>query len=212
MKRLRLIASIVIVLLAGWLALYLFQNREPRYQGRMLTEWLDDYRLALASQTETETSRRAVKRIGTNAIPFYLKELCARDSALDQRMKTWLRRQSLIRFNFKDAWQHRLQGLEGFVILEKDALCAVPALEELARDPDSDIRYNALSALGVINPKRDVMLPILLQCIHDPIANIRELAAIRLHRLYPEEAEKAGVYKKFPGLKHSDPDNNLPHK
>ena len=39
MKRLRLIAILTIVLMAGLLALYLHRNREPSYQGRTLTQW-----------------------------------------------------------------------------------------------------------------------------------------------------------------------------
>ena len=211
MKRLRFIALIVAILLAGGLALHLFQSREPPYQGRSLVEWMDDYgrASASASDVEMEISRQAVKQIGTNAIPFLLKELSAKDTALQERLKLWLQRQPLVQFHFKYAWEHRLQGLEGFAILEQDASCAVPDLVELSRDNDADIRRGALNVLCIIKPKQDILLPILLQAFHDPSAPNRETAAIRLHRLYPDEAAKAGVYKKYPTLERSNRDSSL---
>jgi hypothetical protein len=214
MKRLRLIALIVAVLLAGGFALHLFQSREPRYQGRSLVEWMDDYGRASASASDVEMdiSRRAVKQIGSNAIPFLLKELSTKDTALEERLKLWLQRQPLVQFHFKYAWEHRLQGLEGFAILEQDASCAVPDLVELSRDNDADIRRTALNILCLLKPKQDILLPILLQAFHDPSAPIRDIAAVRLHQLYPDEAAKAGVYKKYPTLEHANPGSPLQYK
>ena len=42
MKRIHLISIVVAVIVLGGLAFAIFRAREPRYQGRALSEWIGD--------------------------------------------------------------------------------------------------------------------------------------------------------------------------
>jgi hypothetical protein len=196
MKRLRIVI-LVTVLVAGCVTLHLFHAREPRYQDRTLSQWLQVYERATDSQPEKETAVRAIKQIGSNAFPFLLKELACDDTPLEFRVKFWLRRHSLISVDFIEPQEHWRRGLECFQILKADAMGAVPGLVKLTKGDDGMARYNAWLALTRIDPKREVMLPVLLQLIHDPHTGIHLAAVEDLIFRYPEEAEKAGVGKEF---------------
>jgi hypothetical protein len=204
MKRLRLILLVVMVLIGGGLAWQLFENREPRYQGRNLTQWLEIYNDAAASAAKTNRmdtiveARNAVRSIGTNAVPFLLKKLSARETPIERRFKRLAGSQSWIHFHFAN---RRTLAYAGFHILGEEARSAAPALAQLTRHRDREVRFFALESLSSLNLDAASLLPTLLQVIHDPDPDIRSIAAQILSNLSPEEAEKAGVYHEFPELK-----------
>jgi hypothetical protein len=214
MKRLRriilLIALFVTLLLAGLLTWNLILNREPRYQDRTLTQWLEDYdNLSSGTLMETndlamlQTSTNALKQIGTNAIPFLLKKLSGRENAIEQRLKQWMGETQLNRLHLADHDRQRALGLDGFEVLGKEAVSAVPSLLLLTQEPYPGIRFAALESLRAINTESDTILSILRQTIHAVDKKAQRGSAEVLIELYPQEAEKAGVYKMYPELKPS---------
>ncbi|MDB6111586.1 MAG: domain containing protein [Pedosphaera sp.] len=214
MKRLHLITIHVAVLLAGWLALSYARSREPRYEGRTLTQWLEDYYLVsthredFTNATATlKASAHALKQIGTNAIPSLLKKLSTKNNAFEQRLESLARSQSLIRFHYADPDLQKRLGFEGFRILGKDAMSAVPALTKLIKHPGVGGRLLVLNSLDCIQPKSEALLPILLQNVHDPEFPIRIISVDMLSRPDPEAAEKPGVYKEVPRFKRSSTNN-----
>src|SRR5690349_2274165 len=104
MKRSRIVLTgFVALLMVGWVALYQGRSREPRYQNRTLSQWLEVYqRASVRTMSDTNApamlanSAEAVKQIGTNAIPVLLKMIRAHDSSLAHNTKLLLRKQSLI--------------------------------------------------------------------------------------------------------------------
>jgi hypothetical protein len=99
-------------------------------------------------------------------------------------------------------------AVTGIEILGKDATPAIPALIRLTRQGDMETRTCALISLESIRPPKEVFLPVLITLLNnsdksdrDPEPSLGWRAANILNNLYPEEAEKAGVYKKFPELK-----------
>jgi hypothetical protein len=201
MKHLRLIIILIFVLVAGTFAFYRFHNREPSYQGRKLTQWLQDFKARREVNPDSANIRaactNAVKNIGTNAIPFLLKKLTAKDTAFEERMKSLLEEQSLIRFDFTDADDEKCLGVDGFVMLGKDANSAESALVALTKSPDDRTRESALVSLEYIQPDKATFLPVLLRLLPDQDKSVRASSAMALIELYPEEAEKAGAYKVF---------------
>lgn len=149
-------------------------------------------------------AKNAVKQIGTNAIPFLLKKTAARETPLGKRFKSLLDKQSLIHFHFADLQGEQGLAELGFEILGKDAMSAVPALVALTDDPDSQVRFSAFIDLVVIRPGKEIMMPILLRWLKHPDLSTRQHAASLLHRLYPEEEEKAEIYKVLPSSKHTN--------
>jgi hypothetical protein len=204
MKRLRLILLLLLIVIGVGLAFQLFENREPRYQGRSLTQWLEGYSDDVASVDDTNRmariaeSRDAVRHIGTNAVPFLLKKLSARETPIERRLKKLAGSQSWIHFHFAN---RRPLAYQGFHILGEEARGAAPALAQLTRHRDREVRFFALESLQSLNLDTPALLPTLLQVIHDPAPDIRSIAAQILSNLSPEQAEKAGVYQAFPELK-----------
>jgi hypothetical protein len=212
MKRHRLLILLLILVTTIVLALYVLHNREPRYQGRTLTQWLHDYsnvrKPAARDNATVAASRIAVKQIGTNAIPFLLKKLTAKDTPLEECMKSLLEEQLLIPFHFADPYEEHFLGTYGFQMLGKDGNSAESALIIFSRSPDPVKRWFALFNLYAIEADKETFLPVLLRLLPDQDFFVSQESAILLTRLYPEEAKKAGVYKKFPEFKGSPNDTD----
>lgn len=68
-------ALVVATLLLGALALGLNRSREPQFQGRRISLWLEDY----AAQKPGQVSQ-AMREIGTNALPYVVQQLERNDS------------------------------------------------------------------------------------------------------------------------------------
>ena len=102
---------------------------EPVWDGRSLSSWLDD--LATGSSKEVrEPAEEALRKIGTNALPFLLETLAQRDSGLNRTLLKLNEKQTLVRFRARAVSRDRVRALLAF-----DALgtLARPALPELAR-------------------------------------------------------------------------------
>ena len=74
MKKLILIAGILVV---GLLAGLIFATREPVYNGKPLTAWLEQYQTNhFLPGTPNDLDKQAdatLQHIGTNALPIYLQ-------------------------------------------------------------------------------------------------------------------------------------------
>ncbi len=215
MKRLRVIAIVVAVLLAGCLVIYFATPKEPSYQGRTLTQWFWKFNrlrgdVAAYDTTlpphleEFKSSERAIRAIGTNAIPTLLAWVRdAKSTPIRERLNLLLERQTLIRFRFRLPVEKLWMAEECFDLLGTNALPAVPALVQLLQSPKMYQRQNAIDALSNITHDRTVMLPLLLPLLHSSDEDVRFRAAFCLREKFPDEAEKAGVYEMFPRLKPS---------
>jgi HEAT repeat protein len=162
----------------------LFSGREPRTGGKTLTEWSQQYgsnhwsgnRVAdLEAQAE-------IRAIGTNAIPFLLKQVAARNSPLKGKLARYLPKQwqshPLLR---ADAEETRRAGAHGLAALGTNAAAAVPKLIQLATEhPDEDGRYSAVFALRTLAPASEPAIPLLIQCLTNSSAFIRDDAAMAL--------------------------------
>jgi len=78
MKKRRVIMVVVgCLVLAAAAALLGLREREPRYNGRTLSEWLARYNPAWdrddGGRTTSENAAEAVKHIGTNALPWLVR-------------------------------------------------------------------------------------------------------------------------------------------
>src|SRR5215831_1133039 len=194
------------------------ETDDPRYQGRTLTWWLGEYtnplrRLNSVQQLQSfdfesayRQTSRAVKTMGTNAIPVLLRYLQARDS----RYKSgWLIvAGGLRRGNSFAASEKHHMAQAGFMILQKDAAPAVPALIALTHHKDPDVRFRALQCLFFIIPaNHEKLVPVILQFAHDPEPENRGKAADTMKLILPllsaEDIRRMDVYGAFPELKHT---------
>jgi hypothetical protein len=208
LKSLRLIAIIVGVLLIGAIVVSYALNREPRYEGRTLTEWLRDFNQPKHrsvtepdAATQIQAAKTAVRKIGVRAIPVLLKKLTAHDTTLERRLKSWANSLPLIKFHFTDPDAERHLAMMGFAALGREAVGAGPELAKIAQHPNPITWRYVLTILDEIGLQPEVTLPILLPALKDPDADVRATAATWLAHRYPEAAERAGVYQMFPALK-----------
>jgi hypothetical protein len=169
-KRLGIVA---VILFAATVALLLWRNpssREPSYEGRSLTSWLDHHVASSAAvppygSPGWKKADEAIRHIGTNAIPTLLEMIGAKDkpkfmiAALEQA-----RRLGLTQSGYRYASPRHEEAEYAFEILGTNAASAVP---ELIRIYEQDISPSsqrcAALALGHIGRGAQAALPVLIQ-------------------------------------------------
>lgn len=70
----RSIIGLVLAAIALCIAWAVLSTHEPTYQGRRLSQWLDDYNAA-GSMAKTGEASKAIRAMGTNCLPFLLANL-----------------------------------------------------------------------------------------------------------------------------------------
>ena len=209
MKRGRAIAACVLAatVVAG-VAICALRPREPEHDGRRLREWVGDLRFyGIAGGLEHQQAAEALRAMSTNAVPWLIGELHARDSPLKLRLMTLLRKQSLVRIEFKEASYRRHQAALACRELGPAAHAAVPALAENLTNVDSSnpstvplalaaigpealiplrhgltnidhrVRYGAASALGKLGSNAAPVVPALIERLKDDSHLVRSSAA-----------------------------------
>ena len=202
--------AIFIFLVLAWVGTETIRYSEPVYEGHTLTEWLYENRKAPLPESGHPDpkepkliSEKAIRAIGTNALPTLLRMMAAKDAPIKTRFIALSRRQTFLKTNIQDAHSKRFLAYLGFQILGSDAKDAVPELATLARNDDVDIRVFSLSSLDFIKADKKDFLPVLLDLIQDPARSpydpdpsIGFRAAEILYRRFPEEVENTGASKK----------------
>lgn len=219
-QRRKAIAAAFLLLLVAFLV-YLCWPQGPFYHGRSLKAWLQDFtnplrhasgiplqNLSAEMGARMEGAQRAVKAIGTNAIPTLLEYVRAKDSGVTHMVAAPIGPRSFVGDWFPSAGEKHAMAQAGFTILAKDALPAQSALVALTKDSDPTVRLTAFECLFfIVQPDYKSLTTILVPFGHDPDHYNRERAAEHMRTyvalIAPDEAEKAGVYEAFPELRSS---------
>lgn len=181
-----------LILLATVVAWLFLRFVEPVHNGRPLTFWAQQYgsnnwsgRKELAREAEF-----AIQQIGTNAIPFLLDLMQARDSDLKKRLRQQVPKKWHDPLHLNDnSGKVRRMGAHGLAALGTNAPAAVPELIKLAtHHPDEDGRYIAVFALRTLGPAAEDAIPFYIQCLTNKDATIRNEAAVGL-ALIPHRRE-----------------------
>ena len=199
MNRLRIIGIILGCLIVGlivFVSVFKSGPGEPSYQGRTLSRWLQDYDDASTPGTTailngyevSKASEAAVVAIGTNAIPTLLEWLKAEDRPVRVLVGSLLLPRS-----YRDAHDKHCMARWSFNFLGDRARSAAPALAELTKHKNIEIRECALSCLVKIHADREIFLPVLNRLIHDPNPIIRDQATSIKAMYLRIEAEKNGI-------------------
>lgn len=216
MKNIRL-SIMVAVLLLGTLAIVIFQEREPSYQGRSLTKWISAGKLAhdkfmskpnanigkLESDPDWQCARHAIKQMAPRAIPFLLNWAQETDSPRKVRVIIFFEEHPHCHIKIQPAEDRNDAAQLGFMLLGDEAKPAWPVLIRWIYDTDRQHRLCALSCLARSKPDKQTLAPVLLHLIHNP-DNIVQLAASRLmNDLSPQAAVMAVAYGKVLTVKNS---------
>ena len=145
-----MLASAAVALGAFWL----WPTQEPAYEGKRLGEWLDEgMRLAqdpYVTDQSVERVVKAVQAIGTNAIPFLLRDMERKEPRWLGSAKTRAYKMKLM--DQTHFWSWRLnRSMRGFRALGTNA---APALERLLalHDGESLASGSAGAALIALGP------------------------------------------------------------
>jgi len=133
-------AAIIVIFVLIWP-----RDPQPKYAGKKLSEWL----LAIDSEEydpdvgpQTKAAIAAVRHIGTNGIPHFLKWIEYRPPPWRTKLNNLLRRDDNMSSEI---------GWLGLSVLGPDAAPAIPTLNRLMNDPSDPMRSDlATVALGEI--------------------------------------------------------------
>jgi HEAT repeat protein len=185
MRRWRFIL-VGILLLLVLVPLFTSSEREPTYNGRPLSEWLRLYARWSPSpgSPRNEEAASAIRRIGTNALPYLTKWI-------QYERPAW--RMRLYRLMAKFPWSsnhlprerslERAEGAaEAFKIFGPEASPAIPELAQIINDHqvkwDSSFRaFDALVAIG------NDGLPPLVEALDNPKMPTRAYIADSIRRM-----------------------------
>jgi HEAT repeat protein len=157
--------------------------REPVLDGKRLSAWLKDYEKSMpVPEYEGDPQMRtraaeAVRRIGTNGIPWLLQELSAKETTGGDELPA--------NYYSGEAIKRRWLAATAFGILGSAAEPATPMLIPLLDGKQTS--YTAATALGGIGVKS---IPVLIQALTNTHACARESAA-RVLGLFGARAEGA---------------------
>jgi len=186
-------ASLVAV--AGVIAWQTLNEREPVYAGKSLTTWLIEcsdrygpYSGPNTNQILQDPAVTAIRAIGTNGLPALLNLARAKDSPLKKRMIALMRKQSLVSTHFRTEEDCHSMACCGFYVLGSIGEDAVPALIDLLKSTNSDLRGTASDCLGNIGPAAKAAVPVLIQFINDTNRIVRVDTTINLGRIHMDAA------------------------
>jgi HEAT repeat protein len=189
-------------ILAVIVAALLFQSREPYYEGRSLSNWLEDCSPSVYDSDRTRSEAdEAIQAIGSRrAVPMLLPMLQARDG----RVRIWaLEKQSqwkLSCIHLRDSREIRSLGLMGFRALGTNAADAVPELRHLLQN--TNCAYEALCALIYIGkPAADA----LCTALTNEVVNVRRASAAELG----EVLDDFPLFLQQVRIASNDPDNEV---
>jgi hypothetical protein len=75
-RRAKIVSAVFLILLAITVFIWLLlPPREPSYQGRPASQWMADMSRSVADDAKMRMTEDAIRNIGTNAVPFVLREL-----------------------------------------------------------------------------------------------------------------------------------------
>ena len=161
--------ALVAVISAGFAA-DAVRPSEPVYEGKWLSEWLVEYQRGIPAPENDGDSQllaraeEAIRQIGTNALPWLLHELSAKEATHGDALPA--------NFSSGEAIKRRCLATIAFPILGSSAKTATPKLVELLNDKQTS--YTAATALGGIGVES---IPLLTQALTNQNAWVRESAA-----------------------------------
>ena len=150
----RLYLAFLVLLLAGIIVAIgsRFYRSEPEYQGKTLSSWLAEVENRSDWQfPDQEKVRKAVKQIGTNAIPFLLETLEAEDAEVKGKVAGWLNHTFRLKIKVQSPSEVRDQARLGFLVLGRDAEAAIPALALALTNRNDNLAYAAGECLWAID-------------------------------------------------------------
>ncbi len=151
--------AVLLSIAVGAIAWWPKTASEPSYQGRSLSNWIEDY-YSRQPKEKQERALAAVQQIGTNALSFLMEELCSTDSPARTKLYDLGIRQHLIKVPLWPGYLKRQRARVGFKMLGPAAKPVVPQLIALLENTNKSksVRYEAATVLGTIGLRQRLPL------------------------------------------------------
>jgi HEAT repeat protein len=192
--------------------------REPSIEGKKLSVWLDQYQKSIpkpeydGDQQMRARAEQAVRKLGTNSIPWLLVELSAKEATRGDELpanftsgeaigRRWLAATAfeILGPSARDATPRLIPLLEdkqtsytAAIALGGIGVESIPVLTKALTNSHACARESAARVLGLFGAKAQTAVPALVRCMKDHDASVRSFAAFALKQVDPEAA-KAGV-------------------
>jgi hypothetical protein len=176
-------AGIIVAVLA--LLTWAFYPREPSYQGKRLSIWVDEYATNFWHNNPgpAANAQAAVRHIGADGVPFLLDAIATKPSFPKKKLRqifpqNWHRK---LRLEDKSG-DTRKMGAHGVTALGTNAPPdIVPKLMMIITNhPHQDSRRWAAHALCWLGPAAEPAIPFLVKCLKNDDPTIRAYAASAL--------------------------------
>jgi HEAT repeat protein len=185
-KQVRIVSGILLAIALGVFLWMMLWPHEQVYQGKTLRVWLE-HSIATGFYTTADTNDiKAIRQFGASAVPTLLKMARAKDSPLKQSWIKLMRAQKLIPSHLHTDEEYHSMACMGFYALGPAGKGAVPALIELLKTNNPDIRFTARDCLGNIGPEAKAAVPFLIQLMNETNRIVRWDATINLGRIHVE--------------------------
>jgi hypothetical protein len=185
-KRYHMLLVVLLVAVVGGLAWEVVRQREPMYQGKPLSYWLDGYSQPPLTNVTPTQADAAVRQLGTNSFPELFRRLQQRDSGFKIMIMRLLEKQSVIKIPFAPR-NANYTAVTGFKALGPQASNAVPRLIEIFDSDPHLFPQQAIPAiLGDIGPSAQQAIPALLRGMTHTNSFVRYNAIFAIGRIHPE--------------------------
>jgi hypothetical protein len=200
--KLRICFLVIAALVCTGAAFQIFRDRvrNPIYQGKRLSEWLRGYETDFDS-IQWKATDQAIQHLGTNAVPFLLKERRVSDSEIKTKISYWMSRH--LKFRYVPAERRRELARKGILALRPRADEVVPELMKIYQSgKQDDSALIALNAIGELGRVASSAAPLLLHETRSTNVYVRSEAFWVLTQIHAEPELVVPVFIK--GLNDTD--------
>jgi hypothetical protein len=160
-RRRRIVIVLAVCVLAGiGVVAFWPGEKEPEYNGKKLSEWLQAYELGYSNDAEERIFEReqkaaanAIQHIGTNALPWLLRWIAYDPPAWKEKIGRFvvkIRSKTVTRWYVK-GYRLRFDAVQGFRVLGPNAAPAVAELERIVKGSRCGFGQQcAMDALGCV--------------------------------------------------------------
>jgi HEAT repeat protein len=192
MTRTRVIVFCLLAALAIVLAAATLRGHEPVYQGRTLSQWLEEAAACGSWPRQRPVAvDEAIRQIGTNGFPVIIRLLRSHDSALKSRFVALFYKQSLIRINIPTQNTLHFRALAGCWALGSEGKELVPEVAKALNHMDPYFRPAFDLWLQSLGPDADAAAPDLIALLKDKGNPSRQTVAQTLGKVSMQHRPEA---------------------
>jgi DnaJ-domain-containing protein 1 len=159
----------------------LLRPREPVYQGKRLSQWLDEYNRAGhvdGDWSKMEPISTAIRAMGTNSLPFLLARIKHTEPSLEKKFFEMIAKQRWVKLPLYGEDIYAMPSVMALNVIGSNAAPLCPELLKVAGDPRSCA--HGMMALFAIGP---AAIPTLSKICQSKVPFLRAQAIITISEL-----------------------------